>query len=396
MTLSKKSATCRIALISLAFSALTPTLAQSTSEAPAAILSSQQAPKSVSDNLLRIIRDHQTATPEIAGEAMTVFTPEWKWSGAVGFVSGTKTPLTPQHAFRIASVTKSFTAAAILRLMETGELDITLPITNYISDESSKLLIAGGYDPARITIQQLLSHSSGIYDFAQNEKYRRKVAGDPLHQWTRIEQIKHAMDNGKPVGKPGEVSSYSDTGYILLGEIIERKTGKNLAAAVRNLMRFDKLGLSDTYWEQLEQKPQASKAPFTGNMFGATDLTEVNHSFDLYGGGGMISTTEDLATFFRALIRGEVFDDRRTLAVLLSIAPAKGGQNGRETYGNGVYQMNIGSEHCMGHGGFWGQDVAYCPASDVTFAWTMNQGGEVSDKVDLLARLAAVLHSSSK
>lgn len=354
--------------------------------------SAAAVPQQTAQQLEALLAEHKAATPAIAGEAITVQTPKWTWSGAVGSVSGTKTPLTPRHSFRIASVTKSFTAAAILRLMETGRLDITKPIFDYISNESSALLNAGGYDPKKITIQQLLSHTSGIYDYAMDEKYSTKVFGDPSRQWNRAEQIKHAMDNGKPIGTPGEVYAYSDTGYILLGEIIERKTGQNLAAAVRRLLRFQKLGLTDTYWEQLEPKPKFSKAPFAGNMFREADLTQANHSFDLFGGGGLISTTRDLSVFFRALIRGEIFDSRRTLAVLLTIPPAKRGQGGHDTYGNGVYQFNIGREHCLGHGGFWGQTVAYCPASDITFAWTINQGGEISNKVDFLGKLAMALN----
>jgi D-alanyl-D-alanine carboxypeptidase len=345
------------------------------------------APKGA--DLDTLLRDHMAATPTIAGEALSVRMPGFSWSGAVGTVAGTKTPLTPNHVFRTASLTKSFTAAAILRLMEMGKLDVTKPIEDYISADSAMLLRKGGYDPAAISVEQLLSHTSSIYDYATDEAFTKKVFADPLHAWTRAEQIKHAMDHGKPIGKPGEKYSYSDTGYVLLGEIIERKTGQNLAAAVRALVRFKKIGLVDTYWEQLESKP--SKAPFAGNVFEGTDMTKANHSFDLFGGGGMISSADDLAIFFRALIRGEVFDDKRTLAVLLTISPTKRGDGGHEIYGNGVYQFNIGKVHCIGHGGFWGQAVAYCPSKDMTFAWTINHGGAVSDKVDFSARLAAAL-----
>ena len=348
-------------------------------------------PPQIAQQLDATLREHRTVTPTIAGEALTVWTPAWRWSGAVGTVAGTKTLLTPQHAFRIASVTKSFTAAAVLRLMEMDKLDLSKPIAGYISTDTSALLIEGGYDPGKITIQQLLSHTSGIYDYATNEKFAAKVFADPLHQWTRTEQIHHAMVNGNPLRNPGEFYAYSDTGYIILGEIIERRTGQTLAAAVRSLLRFKKLALVDTYWEQLERRPYSSKAAFAGNMFGTTDLTLANHSFDLFGGGGMISTTQDLTIFFRALIRGEVFDDRRTLAVLLTIPPAKRGVGGHETYGNGVYQFNLGREHCMGHGGFWGQAVAYCPASDITFAWTTNLGGNERGKSKFFAALAKVL-----
>ena len=347
-------------------------------------------PTVIAKQLQAAISDHKAATPAIAGEIMTVWTPKWKWSGAVGKVSGGQMPLTPQHSFRTASVTKSFTAAAILRLMETGRLDITKPINDLISKETSALLIAGGYDPVQITVQQLMSHTSGIYDHAANSKFTAKVMSDPTYQWTRAEQIKHAVDNGKPVGKPGEFASYSDTGYIILGEIIERKTGQNLASAVRSLLRFDKLGLTDTYWEQLERKPVSSKAPFTGNMFQELDLTQANHSFDLFGGGGLISTTQDLNIFFRALVRGEVFDDRRTLAVLLTVPVAKQGEGEQNVYGNGVYPIQFGRQQCFGHGGFWGVATFYCAASDTTVTWTMNYAGEVSAKVDILKRLATL------
>jgi D-alanyl-D-alanine carboxypeptidase len=354
-----------------------------------ALLATSAFAKPKTADLEAILRDHMAATPTIAGEALTVRMPGFDWSGAVGSLAGSNIPLTPNHVFRIASVTKSFTAAAILRLMETGKLDINQPIMDYISPDSAALLRQGGYDPATITIQQLLSHTSGIYDYAEDSAFQKKVFADPTHAWTRAEQIKHAMDYGKATGTPGEKYSYSDTGYILLGDIIERKTGQNLAAAVRTLLRFKKIGLVDTYWEQLELKQ--GKAPFAGNLFESIDLTKANHSFDLFGGGGLISSTRDLTTFFRALVRGELFDDRRTLAVLLTIPPAKRGDSGHEIYANGVYQFNIGQINCMGHGGFWGQIVAYCPSKDLTFAWTFNHGGGERGKVDFEARLATAL-----
>jgi D-alanyl-D-alanine carboxypeptidase len=273
--------------------------------------------------------------------------------------------------------------------METGKLDITKPIENYISKDSVALLRKDGYDPSVITIQQLLSHTSGIYDYAQDDGFRKKVFDDPMHAWTRAEQIKLAMDNGKPIGKPGETYGYSDTGYVLLGEIVERKTRQNLATAVRTLVRFKKIGLVDTYWEQLEPKP--NKAPFAGALFESADFTQFNHSFDLFGGGGIVSSTRDLATFFRALIRGEVFDNPRTLATLLTVPPAKRGNSGEELYGNGVYQLNLGQVQCIGHSGFFGQAVAYCPAKDITYAVTINHAGEENRKVDILARLATAL-----
>jgi D-alanyl-D-alanine carboxypeptidase len=325
-------------------------------------------PVDTGTKLQALINNHRTSGPNIPSEALNVRTANWSWSGATGNADGKSAPMTADHVFRIASVTKPYTAAAILRLMEMGKLDIAQPIAPLISDASAAALRKGGYDPSRISVQQLLAHTSGIYDYAQDEKFRARVMGDPTHQWTRIEQINHAMTFGKPIDAPGKTYGYSDTGYILLGEILERQTGMSLPKAVRTLLRFDRLKLRNTYWEQLE--PKTGTAPFARHYFGDVDMTEVNPSLDLFGGGGMISNVDDLATFLRALVRGEVFDDRRTLAVLMTVTDAK---HDGDVHNNALSLFKVGRYHCLGHGGFWGQLVVHCPETDLTLAWTVNQ-----------------------
>lgn len=347
-------------------------------------------PLHVTQKLEVLLYEHLKANPEIAGEELSIHTARWSWSNAVGKVNGSATPITAQHVFRIASVTKPFVAATILRLMEMGKLDIEQPIASLLSTETAEMLRKGGYDPDKITVQQLMSHTSGIYDYAQDAKFRTKVFTDPTHQWSRSEQVKFAMINGKPIGPPGQRFGYSDTGYILLGEIIERHTGDNLGKSARSLLRFDRLGLKDTYWEQFEQKP--AKVLFAGNAIGSNDLTHANHSFDLFGGGGLISSTNDLATFMRALVRGDVFADRRTLAMLLTVTDAaRDPDDYREIEGNGVVLVKIGRYKCFGHSGFWGVDTAYCPENDLSFAWTVNHAGDRMTAVNFFDRLAAAL-----
>jgi D-alanyl-D-alanine carboxypeptidase len=326
------------------------------------------APASTAAKLQSLIETDRTATPKIRSEALAIHTAKWRWSGATGFADGKSAAMTPAHVFRIASVTKPYTAAAILRLMEMGKLDITQPIAPLISETSASALRKGGYAPEAITVQQLLAHTSGIYDYAEDPKYSERVIGDPTHQWTRQEQIDHAMVHGKPIGAPGTIYGYSDTGYILLGEIIERQTGMGLAKSVRTLLRFDRIKLRHTYWEQLEKK--SSGAPFARHYFGDIDMTDANPSLDLFGGGGIVSSVDDLALFYRALVRGEVFDDRRTLSVLMTATDAKRDSG---VHNNALTLIPVGRYKCWGHGGFWGQLVAYCPEIDLTFAWTFNQ-----------------------
>jgi D-alanyl-D-alanine carboxypeptidase len=337
--------------------------------------------------LRTVLTEHQRVNPKIAGEAVTVITSRGSWSAATGKVVGSKAPLTDRHVFRIASLTKPFTAAAVLRLMEAGQIDLHKPIEIYISPDASAQLRKGGYDPAAINVAHLLSHTSGIYDYATDEKFMEAVGSNPAKAWTRAEQIQFAVDHGKSYGKPGEAYGYSDTGYVLLGEIIERRTGKPLGLAVRTLLNYQRLGLVDTYWEGYERP--ASSAPFTGALFETLDMTEANHSFDQFGGGGLVSSTRDLARFFRALVRGEVFTDRRTLAVLLTVPGAK--QDGGSIEGNGLMNVKIGRATCLGHSGFWGQLAAYCPTADIAFAWTRNSSIESAPGASFRDGLARIV-----
>jgi D-alanyl-D-alanine carboxypeptidase len=351
---------------------------------------SKTAPTETSARLDALLAEHRASSPNIPGEVLTVVTPQWHWSGATGYANGKSTPMTVNQTFRIASVTKPYTAAAVLRLMEMGKLDITKPIAALISDASAAALRKGGYDPSTITVQQLLSHTSGIYDYAQDENFTARVMADPAHHWTRIEQINHAMTYGKPIDLPGKSYAYSDTGYVLLGEIIERQTGQNLGRAVRTLLRFDRLKLQRTYWEQLEPKP--ANASIAAHFIGKVDMTGANPSLDLFGGGGIVSTVGDTAIFYRALVRGDVFDDRRTLAVMMTSVGAKRPVGDPGMHNNGLYLVRMGRWQCWGHAGFWGQLVAYCPESDVTFAWTFNQAEVSNDNMHKFANdVAAVI-----
>ena len=92
-------------------------------------------------------------------------------------------------------------------------------------------------------------HTSGIYNYGQDPAYQAAVDAEPAKRWTRLEQVRFAMDHGDPVGEPGTVYAYSDTGYVLLGEIIERATGAPLADAYRTLLDFEGLHLDETYLE---------------------------------------------------------------------------------------------------------------------------------------------------
>lgn len=293
------------------------------------------------------------------------------WTGeSRGSSEGGPAPLA-KRPFRIASVTKLFVAAAVLRLAEQNRLVLDGVVSAYLSDGTTKMLLSGGYDPARITITQLLSHTSGVADHSTLPAYEQSIFANGQRRWTRGDQIALAVSDGRKVGEPGEHWAYSDTGYLLLAEIIERQTGEPLAASIRGLLRFDRLGLQETWFETLEAAP-GHLAPRLRQRFGKIDVTDFDPSFDLWGGGGIVSTVRDLALFMDAFVKGRLFDRPETLALALT-GPWSTPVPGRDAHGLVFFEQTRAGHHCLGHAGFWNVDLVACPALDLVVVVTLNQ-----------------------
>ena len=302
------------------------------------------------------------------------------WNGAAGQSDrSTGQPISHEQPLRLASTTKTYVAAAVLRLMEMGKLSIDDTIERHLPADQLQLLRHGGYATSEITIRHLLTHTSGLWDYAQSKPFFDTVSANPHHRWTRIEQLRFAVEHGQAYGVPGEIYHYSDTGYILLGEIIERRSGLDFAAALRYLLAFDRLGLSATWLETLEPVPPTA-ADRAHQYMGEDDTNPYDPSFDLYGGGGLIASMPDLANFYGSLLRDEIYDSPATLSLMkTSIVPIRGGP-GRSGPDRGPSQYCMGivaSEHkkltIWSHSGFWGTQGAYVPALDLAIGLAITQ-----------------------
>lgn len=324
------------------------------------------------------------ADPMLPGAMLHVEAPRLglSWSGAAGVAELTGgIALEPNQPLRIASNTKTFVAAATLRLVEEQRLDLDDPVSELLSQEFLEIIESDGYDPAAITVRHLLTHTSGLFDYADSETYGDTIFADPYRRWTRVEQLRGAVAWGEPYGVPGEVYRYSDTGYILLGEIVERTTGQSLASALRSLIGYEALGLESTWFETLEEKPAGSKER-AHQYLGHIDAYDWDPSIDLYGGGGLVATVGDLARFFYGLFRGRVYADPSTSETMLTTIVAERG--GPEAYGSpqvpGAYRMGIGVIEVEGaevfsHTGVWGTLAAYVPSLDLAISVAVTQQG---------------------
>jgi D-alanyl-D-alanine carboxypeptidase len=316
------------------------------------------------------VKDH----PSLPGELLHVQAPKLgiDVSLAAGvFDRESKRPLDPHHVFRVASVTKTFVAAAVLRLYEDGKIKLDDPINRYLPQEYNTILDKGGYPTNVITVRQLLTHTSGLYDYAKAKQYFAIISANPKHRWTRKEQVEDAIIWGTPYNAPGKEYDYSDTGYILLGEMLERLTGKSLGQALRSVLNFKQLKLDETYLETLEPEPVGVK-PLSHPYFSELDAVDFDPSVDLYGGGGLVSSVEDLARFFRALVQGKIFHHASTLQLMLTIPPTNNDAAGGP-YGMGIQRRHIAGDVCWGHNGFWGTSAYHCPKIDVTIVRHYNQ-----------------------
>lgn len=331
------------------------------------------AADSVQTRLQRLADSVIGARPRMPGIIIAVEQPGAgkRWTVAAGLAdTARKIRLTPDQPVRLASNTKTYTAAAVLRLVEMGRLSLSDPLAKHLPPSVDSLLRQDGYATDIITIEQVLNHRAGLNEHPAVRSYVAKLRTDPQHHWTPREQLQWLVDSLAPVGPPGAQFRYSDDGYVLLGMIVERQSGQPLGPAVRSLVRFDKLGLRHTWWERLESAP--SGAPDRAHQYlGGLDAYGIDPSFDLYGGGGIVAPMADLAHFLTALLGGQVFEKRETLETMMR--PRSAEMNG---YGMGLFGSTAGGLTGRGHSGFWGTTAMVFPDAGVTIAIAITDQGE--------------------
>ena len=212
------------------------------------------------------------------GFAMLVREPDGRLSGvAAGYASiEQKRPLKLDDAFNLASITKTFTAIATLRLVDAGQLSLDAKLPQLLTNS-----IVGCIPYANeITLRQLLDHSSGIYPTNNDLKYLNTIVGrnaDPHRVWTAEQLVALACNpDAKPVARPGEGHHYSDTNYELLGLIVARTAHEPFKQHVTNTI-LKPLRMAHTYFysDRLGTGPTNAGRVTQGYMLYSDDLRKV-------------------------------------------------------------------------------------------------------------------------
>lgn len=308
------------------------------------------------------------------------------WHGSTGYKAmDKKKELKPSDLFRIASVTKTFTAASILRLWEENRIGLDTPITQYISEQHTSILTMGGYNPHKITVRHLLTHRGGLSDHTHSPKFDVEFL-KKRHIWSREEQINDLVTYGQPLGKPGEQFGYSDTGYILLAEIIEKITQQPFGSAMAELLQFKKTGLTCT---QLEHPDGDFSGKRIHQYINGIDTYDFHPSFDYFGGGGLLSNTKELCKFYYALFNHEIFLNRSTLDTM--ITPVGYYREEELDYRMGIWKTSINGLEGFTHTGFWGTQVVFFPKINTAITVNYSQRWKNKGNAPLIKELLETL-----
>ncbi len=259
------------------------------------------------------------------------------FDGAAGLANGeTQTPLAPTDRFRIYSITKTFTAVLVLQLVDEGVLTLDDTVSQWLDDPA----VARIPNVDRITIRQLLTHTSGVYDYyngADSSFVDDAITGEgadwskvwtPQELLAYVDGTRHAADFD-----PGQGVNYSDTGYILLGLIVEQASGQTFTEQLHARI-LDPLGLADTFFAAAEPVPGGTVEGYHRLGDELINVSGINLSW-AWTQGGMVSTTEDLTRFADALFGGDLIEPASLEAMLTFLPPD---EQGRE-WGMGVARV---------------------------------------------------------
>ena len=324
----------------------------------------------------------------IPGAVVILSTPQGEFTVSYGTTTlGATIPPRPDTHFRIASNTKTMTAAVIGQLAQEGRLDLGDPVSKYVS---------GVPDGDQITIADLLRMRSGLYNYTDAPEISASLDRDPTKVWTPDEVLAIAFKQ-PPYFPPGTAFHYDNTNYALLGLIAEeREHGKPLASILQDRL-FGPLGMNDTALPASTSNTLPD--PYShGYMYGSSsyalvdqdyppdiqnaakagtlkpnDYTSQNPSY-ASAAGGVISTANDLVTWMQALVGGRVLNADYQHRWLDSLQPEDPSKPHGQQYGYGITQLRFGPNALYFHGGEmpgYNSFMGYDPTNRLTLVvWT--------------------------
>ncbi|MGV3656998.1 MAG: serine hydrolase [Chitinophagaceae bacterium] len=326
----------------------------------------------------------QTAV-EKADELLKAYADQYKFHGAMLIAKGDDVLLskgygyrnagqkmmnTEASVFQIGSITKQFTAALILKLQEEGKLSVNDKLSKYFPQFPNG---------DKITIHHLLTHTSGIFNYTNDAKFMQTGGIKPVDQKTMF-----SLFETKPLEfEPGTKYSYSNSGYVLLGYIIEKVSGKSWETMVRqNILK--PLQMNNTGFDYAGFKSDAKTTGyFSVSEVGSIPAPTIDSTFS-YAAGSIYTTTADMLKWQRAIAKGKLLKKESWKKAM---TPEKDG------YGYGLVMDSLYGNRRIHHGGSIYGYMSYAvmfPEQDYTLIVFSNASNNVGK---LTNDLAAILYN---
>jgi len=319
--------------------------------------------------------DALTAPVAVPGVTLGVVLPDGTVLALASGVSDTASavPMAPSDRMLQGSVGKTYVAAVALQLVSEGRLDLDAHVSEYLGDLPYYDRLPNAAD---VTVRNLMNHTSGIVRYEFNPAFLEDLTADPMRTFTPEQRLEYLFDSEPPFAA-GEGWDYSDTNYILVAMIVESITGRTLYEEIEDRV-LEPLDFDDTVPSDRPEVPglvQGYAGP--GNDFGGFDAMvidgrlAINPQFE-WAGGGMASTTGDLARWIRDIHEGRAYDP--SLLEQARTGPeAPLGPNGH--YGLGVIMMTLPAGEAWGHSGFmpgYRTEAYYFPEYGFSLALQLN------------------------
>lgn len=252
-------------------------------------------PNSLS-SLTEILNQYQ-----MTGISVAVISSSQIWKHESGWADSEKCiAIQPESKFLIYSLTKTFLAVLVLKLVETEQVDLDSRLSCYLPNAPFASLM---------TIRQILHHTSGLPDYGPLTEYQKSVQENPSEPWSEEGFFKRTCNGGSLQFEPGSSFSYSNIGYMILRLLVENLTGKTFAQNISELITVP-LGLTKTgvvkNQDDMEQLVWSSST----NIISATSKNDLRHLYHpgWVSHGVIASTAEETAKFYAALFNGVLID----------------------------------------------------------------------------------------
>jgi D-alanyl-D-alanine carboxypeptidase len=274
-------------------------------------------------------------------------------------------PVDQDTVFSIASITKTFVTAVVMQLVSEGRLGLDDHLSRFLPD----------YPRAtRITIRQLLAHTSGVANYFESAAYNQAVFSDPSRRW-KVRDILALV--GKPYCSPGTCFHYSNTNFVLLGKVVQQVTGHTIAAEIDQRLLVP-LGLEDTRFQPIDPTPRdaahghlwAGGTTFLDQTRGSRVLPNMSAATVAWAAGAMVSSPADLARWAMALYATDRVVPPDLLAQMLDFRK-------QDEYGLGTRTRIFNGRRAIGHGGSlrgYEDGIWYFPREGAVIVLLSNRG----------------------